>query len=92
MHDKLTGCDTKTLITATIYYPDNCEARVERLRVEASGQERIRFTWWEDGKLVHAPLDLQEDEFFAILTMAVSKGVFSAGFIEQLRELVTHCE
>lgn len=61
------------------------EHRIERLLVKGSGEEEIRFSWWEGGQLRMRPLDLPEKELLPLLREAIVKGVFTEGFLRDLQ-------
>ena len=62
--------------------------RIERLLVKGSGQEEIRFSWWPDGRMANRPLDLPESELLPLLQEAITRGVFTDGFLDSLRDFL----
>lgn len=70
---------------------DSFGQSIERLFIKELGREEIRFSWWKDGRMVVRPLDLPEDELLPLMKAAMAEGVFSSGFLEDLRAaLVDH--
>jgi hypothetical protein len=62
--------------------------RIERLHVNESGQEEIRFSWWKDGKFQARPLDLPEDQLLILFGKAIDNGVFTANFLAGLQRML----
>lgn len=60
------------------------EARAERLKIKESGEEEIRFSWWQNDRIMPRPLDLPENEWIELFERAVKAGVFSEGFRKSL--------
>ncbi|MEL6060923.1 MULTISPECIES: hypothetical protein [unclassified Methylobacterium] len=67
---------------------DEGGARIERLRIKSTGVDEIRFLWWTDGRFQPRPLDLPEDELLRLLRKAIAEGVFSDGFVGNLRRML----
>jgi hypothetical protein len=67
---------------------DDTEGQIERIPVNASLQEEIRFSWWKNGKLVPRPLDLSEDDLITLFRNAIANDVFTDRFRAELRELL----
>ncbi len=67
---------------------DEGGARIERLRIRATGADEIRFSWWKDGRFQARPLDLPEDDLLRLLRKAIDERVFSAVFVENLRRML----
>lgn len=63
-------------------------ARIERLRIKATGLDEIRFSTWKDGRFQTRPLDLPEDELLRLMRKAIDGGVFSQGFVGGLRRML----
>jgi hypothetical protein len=61
--------------------------KIERLPVDADGQEQIRFSIWSQGKMLHRPLSLTERELVALLQAAIKEGILSRGFIGELHSV-----
>lgn len=64
------------------------EARIERLKIESSGEEEIRFSWWKDRRLMMRPLDLNEDDLLHLMEKALAREVFTKEFRAKLRKLL----
>ena len=64
------------------------EARIERLFVNDSKEEEIRFSWWRRGRLMPRPLDLNERDLLALLERAIDRKVLTPDFRARLRELL----
>ena len=68
--------DYATLISESILpFENGEEARIERIRIKASGKEEIRFSWWKDGNIVPPPLDLSEDALWKLIAKGIIEGV-----------------
>lgn len=67
---------------------DEGGARIERLRIKATGADEIRFSWWKDGRFQARPLDLPEDDLLRLLRKAIDEGVFSEVFVGNLRRML----
>ena len=77
----------REIARASVDFRDGSEGRIELLFIKSSQQEEIRFSWWRDGRMVPRPLDLPEDALLALMADGVQQRVFSARFVESLREL-----
>jgi hypothetical protein len=64
------------------------ECRIERIFVKELGQEEIRFSWWPNGRFAPRPLDLPETALLELIRSAIRDGVFTAPFVQGLRELM----
>lgn len=71
-----------------IAHADEGGARIERLKMRATGEEEIRFSWWKDGRFQARPLDLSEDELLRLIKKAIDGGVFTEGFVENLERML----
>ena len=71
-----------------IAHADEGGARIERLRIKATGVDEIRFSLWKDGRFQTRPLDLPEDELLKLMRKAIDGGVFSQGFVGGLRRML----
>jgi hypothetical protein len=71
-----------------IAHADEGGARIERLRIKATGVDEIRFSWWKDGRFQTRPLDLSEDELLKLMRKAIDGGVFSQDFVGELRRVL----
>ena len=71
-----------------IAHADEGGARIERLRIKATGLDEIRFSWWKAGRFQARPLDLPEDELLRLMRKAIDGGVFSRGFVGGLRQML----
>lgn len=69
------------------HFPSGDDARIEKLHIKESGEEEIRFSWWKEGKIVPRPLDLSEDDLFALFRDAFAKDVFTPAFNMTLRDM-----
>ncbi|OFW11130.1 MAG: hypothetical protein A3H96_26655 [Acidobacteria bacterium RIFCSPLOWO2_02_FULL_67_36] len=68
--------DYATLISEVVLpLEDGEEARLERIRVKALGQEEIRLSWWKNGNIVPRPLDLSEDALWKLIAKGITDGV-----------------
>lgn len=67
---------------------DEGGARIERLRIKSTGVDEIRFSWWKEGRFQPRPLDLPEDDLLRLLRKAIDEGVFSDGFVGNLRRML----
>jgi hypothetical protein len=75
-----------------VAFPSGTEGRIERLRFKEgpdSGLEGIRFSWWNDGRMIPRPLDATEDQLLTLLTDSIQQGVFSERFLGELRRLLS---
>lgn len=72
-----------------IAHADEGGARIERLRIKATGVDEIRFSWWKDGRFQTRPLDLPEDELLKLMRKAIDGGVFSKSFVGGLRQMLS---
>jgi hypothetical protein len=61
---------------------------IERIYVKQAGQEEIRFSWWENSRMMARPLDLPESELLPLISEAIDKNVFSKEFLTQLQVLL----
>ncbi len=71
-----------------IAHADEGGARIERLRIKATGLDEIRFSAWKDGRFQTRPLDLPEEELLRLMRKAIDRGVFSQGFVGGLRQML----
>jgi hypothetical protein len=71
---------------------DEGGARIERLRIRATGADEIRFSWWKDGRFQARPLDLPEDDLLRLMRKAIEEGVFSRTFVGDLRRMLRDVE
>ncbi len=69
-------------------FPTGDEARIEKLHIEETGEEEVRFSRWKDGKMVPRPLDLSEDDLIALLRDALANDVFTPEFRLTLRDML----
>lgn len=60
---------------------------IERLPVDETGQEQIRFTVWSGGEM-HRPICLSEEELVALLQAAIEEHVVSLEFIAGLHRVI----
>jgi hypothetical protein len=62
--------------------------KIERLPINESGQEQIRFSIWSQGKMLEHPLSLTEEELIALLQTAIHEGILSRDFIRRLHLII----
>ena len=62
---------------------------IERIYVKQARQEEIRFSWWEDSRMMARPLDLPESELLPLIREAIAKDVFSSEFLGSLQKLLS---
>jgi len=60
------------------------ELRVERLQAAENGQEQLRFSIWEQDRMLGDPLLLTEQELISLLQAAIQAGVLSSDFLSKL--------
>jgi hypothetical protein len=77
----------KELARATVAWKGG-GGRLEALLNKERNQKEIRFSWWKDGRMAPRPLDLTEDELFSLMADAITKSVFTDGFVDRLRQLL----
>ena len=63
-------------------------AAIERIYVKPANQVEIRFSWWEESRMMPRPLDLPESELLPLLRQAIAAGVFSKEFVIGLRSVL----
>lgn len=80
----LRDTDYATELSHAALADGDSEVRIERLRIKASGEEEIRFSWWRQGRLIPRPLDLPESQLVALVARAVAGGVLSPGFLARV--------
>jgi hypothetical protein len=78
----------KTPYAKPLKSADVRDCRIERILVNASGEQEIRFSWWPNGKFVPRPLDLPERELLPLIREAIKEGVFEHDFLVGLRDLL----
>lgn len=66
---------------------------IERIYVNGTKQEEIRFAYYKFNKegnerLILRPLDINENELLVLFANAISKGVFSQDFTQKLKALL----
>jgi hypothetical protein len=66
----------------------NSSLAIERIFVKHLQQEEIRFSWWEGARLMPRPLDLPEAELLPLMREAISAGVFSPEFVQELGQIL----
>ena len=62
--------------------------RIERILVKATWQQTIRFGKWMPGRFQTRPLEIPEDELIILVADAMAAGVFTRGFIDDLRAVL----
>lgn len=62
--------------------------KIERLPINEAGQEQIRFSIWSQGKMLHDPLSLTEEELISLLQAAIKGGILSGDFIRGLHLII----
>ena len=80
----------RLLQKATIKLENGEEARVEKIFIDATQTEELRFTWWtqEGKKFQRTPLDLNESDWLRLLDAGVKEKVLSNEFIKGLIEVL----
>jgi hypothetical protein len=76
----------KKLASASIHL-GNEVGKIERLSIDADGQEQIRFSVWSQDKMLPRPLSLTEKELVVLVKAAFKEGVLSQQFIGELRSV-----
>ena len=61
--------------------------KIERLPIDADGQEQIRFSVWSQDEMLPRPLSLTEQELVVLVKAAFKEGVLSQQFIGELRSV-----
>jgi len=64
------------------------EAKIERIYVKEFKQDEIRFSWWNEGRLIPRPLDVPEEDLLFLIQKALEAGVFSADFLSKLKKIL----
>lgn len=61
-------------------------AKAEKIIVNKTNKEEIRFSWWtKDGKQFNrAPLDLPEEQWIELFEVAVNENIVSQDFIKEM--------
>ena len=73
----------------TLRFADFAGARIERIFVNETMREAIRFAAMKDGETMYLrPLDLPEDELVVLIGDAVAAKVFSERFLSELRDIL----
>ena len=64
-------------------------AKVEKIIINETKQEEIRFSWWTQNgsRFQRAPLDIPENQWLELFEAGVEKDVFSKDFINDLTEI-----
>lgn len=70
-----TNYATELVPPAVLEFPSGDEARIERLRIKATGNVEIRLSWWKDGRMMMRPLDLSEADLLKLIGRAIRQGV-----------------
>jgi hypothetical protein len=78
----------KTPYATPLKSADVKDCRIERILINASGEQEIRFSWWPNGKFVPRPLDLPERELLPLIREAIREDVFERNFLVELRDLL----
>lgn len=71
-----------------VKFDNGSEGRVELLHIKELDEQEIRFSWWQDGRMLPRPLDLGEDALLTLMADGVANGVFSADFRAKLRDIL----
>ncbi|OLS02187.1 hypothetical protein [Tissierella creatinophila] len=77
----------KTLVKEVEINIGNDEiAKCEKIIINATNQEEIRFSWWTKNgvQFQRTPLDLPKEQWLELFDEAVKNDVFSKGFIKDL--------
>jgi hypothetical protein len=83
--------DTKyatELKTASLSLANNEEARFERLYVKGTAEEEIRFSWWNEDRIIPRPLELSEEHLLQLFRIAIDKRIFADGFLSRLKSML----
>jgi hypothetical protein len=78
----------KILAEAVIGLPEGHQAKAERLIVKAWGTEELRFSWWNQGRFMPRPLDMEESDWIELFREAIMEGVFTQEFIKNLKSIL----
>jgi hypothetical protein len=81
-----------TAYAKSISYAEVRECRIERIFVKEFAQDEIRFSWWPNGRFAPRPLDVPEDHLLELMRASIKAGVFSSGFVDDLRKLLIESE
>jgi hypothetical protein len=77
---------TKKPVSASVSLGDEV-GKIERLPIDADGQEHIRFSVWSQDKLLPRPLSLTEKELVVLVKAAFKEGVLSQQLLGELRSV-----
>jgi hypothetical protein len=75
------------LASASVQWGES-EGRIERLMIKEAHQEEIRFSWWNEGRMIPRPLDLGEDDLLILFERAIAANVFTVDFRSRLRAIL----
>ncbi len=78
---------SKKLAASTINL-GNEVCKIERLPINETGQEQIRFSIWSQGKMLNRPISLTEKELVALLQAAIQQGILSQDFLHELHSII----
>jgi len=80
----------KLINEASIKIEEDEVAKIERIVINKTGEEEIRFSWWKDNgvRFIRTPLDLTEENWLKLIEAGIEEEVFSDKFIKELRELL----
>lgn len=67
---------------------ENEEARIQKIRINETGEVEIRPSWWKNGTFMLRPLDLNEEDWLKLIKLAIEDRIFSDEFIKELKEVL----
>ncbi|TJX12996.1 hypothetical protein E9840_11240 [Tissierella creatinini] len=73
---------------AEIDIGDNQVAKVEKIIVNETNQEEIRFSWWKDSRFQARPLDLPEGQWLELFHKAIESNIFTSEFKKNLIKIL----
>ena len=78
----------KRLASATLDLGDGTAHVLERIYVYGTAEEEIRWCYYKNGGFVTRPPDLPEEDLLRLFEAAVTAGVFTPRFQQQLKEIL----
>ncbi len=62
----------------------DAEGRIEEIPAIKDEPVKVRFSCWNQGRLLSQPLELTEKELLSLLKVAIRVGILSPDFIKEL--------